>query len=53
MNCGVDQCPGSDPTLLWLWYRAAATAPIQHPAWEAPYAAGEALKKTKKLKKKN
>ena len=29
-----------DPALLWLWCRPAATAPIQPPAWERPYAAG-------------
>ena len=29
------QC-GLDPTLLWLWHRLAATAPIRPIAWEPP-----------------
>ena len=41
-----------DPALLWLWCRPAAAAPIQLLAWELPYAAGTALKKNKKKKKK-
>ena len=46
-----------DPTLLWLWCRLAAEAPIQPLAWEPPHATGTALKrqktkdKTKKLKR--
>ena len=36
---------GPDPTLLWLWCRPAATAPIRPLAWEPPYALGVALKK--------
>ena len=44
---------GSDPTLLWLWRRLAATALIRPLAWELPYAAGAALEsKTRKEKKK-
>ena len=43
---------GSDPTLLWLWHRLAATAPIWPLAWEPPYALGVVLKKDKKTKKK-
>ena len=35
-----------------LWYRSAATVPIGPLAWEPPYAAGVALKKTKRQKKK-
>ena len=31
----------SDPSLLWLWCRLAATAPIQPLAWEPPYAEGQ------------
>ena len=42
---------GSDPMLLWLWYRPAATAPIQPLAWELPYAESAALKRQKKKKK--
>ena len=43
---------GSDPALLWLWRRAAATAPIRPLAWEPPYALGVALEKAKGQKKK-
>ena len=44
----------SDPALLLLWCRLAAVTPIQHLAWEAPYAMGADLKnkKTKDKKKK-
>ena len=35
--------------LLWLWYRLSAAAPIGPLAWEPPYAAGEALKRKKKI----
>ena len=34
MSCGVVCRHGSDPALLWLWHRLAATAPIQPLAWE-------------------
>ena len=48
---------GSDPTLLWLWHRLAAVAPIWPLAWEFPYATSVALKrkrwKKKKKRKKN
>ena len=43
---------GSDPALLWLWRRLAATALIRPLAWEPPYAAGAAQEITKRLKKK-
>ena len=55
MSYGVGCRRGSDPELLWLWCRPAATALIQPLAWEPPYAAGaaqETAKKTKKKKKK-
>ena len=48
MSCGVGCRRGSDPTLLWLWCRLAATALIKPLAWEPPYASGAALEKTKK-----
>ena len=38
----------SDLTLLWLWCRLAAVAPVRPLAWEPPYAAGAALKRQKK-----
>jgi len=52
VSCGVGYSRGSDPTLLWLWCRPAATAPIRPLAWEPPYAAGVALEKEKRPKKK-
>ena len=52
MNCGVGLQRGLDPALLWLWHRLAATAPISPLAWEPPCAAGAALEKGKKTKKK-
>ena len=52
MSCGVGRRCGSDPALLWLWHRLAATAPIRPLAWEPPYAAGAALEKAKKKRKK-
>ena len=53
MSCGVGRRRGSDPMLLWLWHRPAATAPIRSLAWESPYAMGAALENTKKKKGKN
>ena len=41
---------GSDPTLLWLWCRPAATAWIRPLVWEPPYAMGVALEMEKKKK---
>ena len=52
MNCGVGRGRGSDPTLLWLWCRPVAAAPIQTLAWEPPYATGVAQKTAKRQKKK-
>ena len=51
MSCGVGHRHGADPTLLWLWCRLAAVAPIRPLAWELPYATGEALKEKKKKEK--
>ena len=49
MSCGIGRrCSSSNPTLLWLWCRLAATAPIQPLAWEPPYDEGAALKRQKK-----
>ena len=47
LGCAVGLRRGSDPALLWLWWRLAATAPIRPLAWESPFAAGVALEKTK------
>uniref|UniRef100_A0A480G0Y1 Uncharacterized protein n=1 Tax=Sus scrofa TaxID=9823 RepID=A0A480G0Y1_PIG len=43
MSCGVGHRQSSDPKVLWLWCRPAATAPIQPLAQEFPYASGVAL----------
>ena len=48
MSCGVGHKHGSDPSLLWLWHRLAATAPIGPWAWEPPCASSAALKREKK-----
>ena len=53
MSCGVGRRCGSDPELLWLWSRLAATAPIRPLAWEPGYAVGAAQEKAKRQKKKN
>ena len=52
MSCGIGHRCGSDPVLLWLWCRLATTALIRSLAWEPPYAAGVALRKKKKEKKR-
>ena len=52
MSCGVGCRRGSDPVLLSLWCRLAATAPIRPLAWEPPYAVGAAQEMAKKDKKK-
>ena len=42
----------SEPTLLWLWCRPAAVAPIRPLAWEQPlHASDAALEKDKKAKR--
>ena len=54
MSCGVGHRRGSDPALLWVWCRLAATALIRPLAWELPYAVGTSLKsKTKTKTEKN
>ena len=47
MSCGVSHRRGSDPILLWLWLRPAATVLIHPLAWDPPYATGVALTKQK------
>ena len=39
---------GSDPALLWLWYRPVAMALIRPLAWEPPYATGAAQEMAKR-----
>ena len=53
MSCGVGHRHGSDPALLRLWYRPAATALIRPLAWEPPYAAGADQETAKRQKKKD
>ena len=50
-NPGLAQQVG-DLALLWLWHRPVATALIGPLAWEPLYAAGVALEKAKRQKKK-
>ena len=52
MSCNVGRRYGLDPTLLSLWCRPAAVAPIRPLTWKLPYAAGVALKRKKKKKKR-
>ena len=49
----VGQRRGSDPALLRLWRRPAATAPIWPLAWEPPCATSAALGKAKRQKQTN
>ena len=51
MSSGVGCRRDSDLSLLWLWHKSAAAAPIRPLAWKIPYAAGAALKRQKKKKK--
>ena len=53
MSCGVGHKHGTDPMLLWLWYRPAAVAPIRPLAWGPPYATNVAIKTEKKKRTKN
>ena len=52
VSCGVGRRLDSDPALLRLWHRLAATAPMRPLAWEPPYAGGAALEKAERKKKK-
>ena len=52
MSCGEGRRRSSDPALLWLWDRPAATAPIQPLARKPPYAMGVAQEMAKRPKKK-
>ena len=48
VSCGVGCRCGSDPTLLWLWRRLVATAPIGPLAWEPPICLGSGPRSGKK-----
>ena len=52
VSCVVGCRCGSDPVLLWLWCRLAATAPTGPLTWEPPDAAGVAQEMAKRQKKK-
>ena len=52
MSCGMSRRRGSDLVWLWLWCGRAGKAQIRPLACELPYAAGAALKRPKKKKKK-
>ena len=52
VSCGTGHGHGLDPTLLWVWHRPAATAPIQHLAWDLPGAVGATLKRQKRKKER-
>ena len=52
MSCGVGHGCSLDPSLLWLWHRLVATAPIRPLSWESPHAKGAALEEAKRQKKK-
>ena len=52
MSCGVGHRRSSDPMLLWLWCRLAATAPSRPVAWEPLYAVEVAQEMAKRPKKK-
>ena len=49
MSCGIGHRCCSNPELLWLWHRQAATALIQPLTWEPPNAKGAAQKRPKKI----
>ena len=50
VSCGIGLRCSLGPTLLWLWCKPAATAPIRPLAWEPLYATDAALKKRKQNK---
>ena len=52
MRCGVSLRRGLGATVLWLWCRLAAVAPVISLVWELPYAVGVASQKKTKDKKK-
>ena len=52
MSCDAGHRRSSDPTLLWLWRRLAATALIRPLSWEPLYATEAALEKAKRKKKR-
>ena len=51
-SCGIGGRRGSDPALLWLWCRPAATALTLPLAWDLPHATGAAPPQKKHTQKK-
>ena len=51
MSCGVGHSRSSNHTLLWLWHRPVATAPMRPLALELPYALGAAIERKKEKEK--
>ena len=45
VSYGISRRHGSDPALLWLWWKLTAAALIRLLAKELPYAVGVALEK--------
>ena len=52
MSCGIGHRHGSDPMLLWLWYRLATATLIRPLAWELPCGEGAALKNKEKRRRR-
>ena len=50
MSCGAGHRRGLDPTLLWLWRRPAATAPIRPLSWDLHMPRERPQKRQKKKK---
>ena len=48
-SCDARCRHGTDPALLWLWFRPVAAALIRPLAWELPHAVPGALKKNKSI----
>ena len=53
MSCGVGKRHGSDPALLWLWYRAGSYSSDSTPSLGTSICLGFGPKKQKKKKKKS
>ena len=47
MSYGVGRRRALDLALLWLWRRPVTTAPVEHLAWELPYAVDATLERQK------
>ena len=52
VSCGVRRRRSSDPPLLWLWSRPAATAPIRPGNLQMPLGVAQEMAKRQKPKQK-